>query len=69
MRRTFIRSESFTELLPINETIEPISSELKDENCFDRRNSETTPLTSPKYCCTLEVKFVWYEIEFQIELI
>lgn len=69
MRRNYIRSESFTELLPINETIEPINRELNDENCFDRRDRETTSETSPKYCCTLEVKFVWYEIVFHIELI
>lgn len=59
--RTLIRSESLTDPLPSNETIIPIKYLSHDENInYNQQDTENSVETSPKYCCTLEVKFVWY---------
>lgn len=59
MNRTIVHSESFNESLKTNETIIPI----KYEETNIQQQDITSTETSPKYCCTLEVKFVWYDIE------
>lgn len=67
MNRTFVHSDSFNRSLDSNETIIPIKYLSKDESIdSDQMQSADTDTatvsdTSPKYCCTLEVKFVWYE--------
>lgn len=64
MNRTFVRSETFNHSLErTNETIIPIKCLSNDENNDSNQllNIDTVVTeTSPKYCCTLEVKFVWY---------
>lgn len=59
--RTLIRSESLNDPLLSNETIIPIKYLSHDANNYDQQNTEKSVETSPKYCCTLEVKFVWYD--------
>lgn len=61
MNRTFIRGESFNRSFDSNETIIPIKCLSHDESSDFEQNVVTPTETSPKYCCTLEVKFVWYE--------
>lgn len=63
MNRTFVRSESFNEPLNSNETIIPIKCLSRDESIDSQQilSTETTTESNIKYCCTLEVKFVWYE--------
>lgn len=73
MSRTYNRNESFSEspssLSPTvtmpsysNETIIPIKYLIHDERT-DYNNQidmgKMAEISSPKYCCTLEVKFVW----------
>lgn len=62
MNRTFVRGESFNQSLDGNETIIPIKCASNDENNDSNQllNINAVTETSPKYCCTLEVKFVWY---------
>lgn len=62
MKRTFIRGESFNQSFDSNETIIPIKCLSRDESSDYEQNVVTPTETSPKYCCTLEVKFVWYEL-------
>lgn len=61
MNRTFIRGESFNQSFDSNETIIPIKCLSRDESCDFESNVVTPTESSPKYCCTLEVKFVWYD--------
>lgn len=60
MNRTFVHSESFNESLESNDTIIPIKYDKSDFQ--EQQQFSTSTKTSPKYCCTLEVKFVWYDI-------
>lgn len=68
--RTYSRMESFSESLSLsspttmssctNETIIPIKYLIHDESTdCNQIDIEKIAETSPKYCCTLEVKFVW----------
>lgn len=69
MSRTYSRNESFSESLSSpsamstscsNETIIPIKYLIHDER-IDSNQIDIGKIAeiSPKYCCTLEVKFVW----------
>lgn len=62
LNRTLIRSESQCETVSPNETIIPIKYLSHDENIdYNQHDSMVSSIqSSPKYCCTLEVKFVWY---------
>lgn len=64
MNRTFIRGDSFNQSFDSNETINPIKCLSRDESSDCESNIITPTETSPKYCCTLEVKFVWYECDW-----
>lgn len=63
MNQTIVRNESFNQTLDKNETIIPIKCLSHEEKCDSNQflNNDASTENSPKYCCTLEVKFVWYE--------
>lgn len=66
MNRTFVHGDSFNQSIDTNETIIPIKCASNDENNDSNQllNIDAVTETSPKYCCTLEVKFVWYGNEY-----
>lgn len=72
MSRTLDRSESLNEPLASNETIVPIKYLSQDDDSdSDQEQQDPQGIsvdTSPKYCCTLEVKFVWYWRTFKVLL-
>lgn len=60
VNRTFEHSDSVDASLATNERIIPIKCLTHEESSDFDQTTDIEP-ASPKYCCTLEVKFVWYE--------
>lgn len=59
VHRTFQHSDSIDASLATNERIVPIKCLSHKESSDLDQTTDIEP-TSSKYCCTLEVKFVWY---------